>query len=198
MNYSHHQYEIISKKPTAFFWHPEGEIIKVTVIDCDFDKYVTMVDGKGNEYYYKWGYVFNTQEAAEESRDFDYVNWAKSLPDCIDVWKVLLSNKDYAMFKKTKRKNLLSETEWFVAEGDESYYTSTKFKTFKKALAYFGRLDEETTTFAALGENNNVGNLSEIEDGFVWSLPKNRYDKSSRVIKSSHIGKEKTYKQWRK
>ncbi len=203
MNCSHFEYEIVSKQPTAFFWHPEGDIIKVKITHCDFDKYVTMVDEEGNEHHYKWGYVFNTHEDAVLAKDCREefhlcTRWLKESPNSINPWKLLLSNKNYAKFKKIQRKNKLSETEWFVAVGDESYCTATKFKTFKKALTYFGRLGGKTATFAALGEHSNVGTLCEFEDDVVWILPKDKYSKSPRVIKSRHIGKAKTYKQWRK
>ncbi len=202
-----YKYEIVSKQPTAYFYHWEGELKKVHVVNCDFDKYVDMVCvDTGEEFSYKWGYVYNTEKEAtlakkyhEEYLEMDYTE----CPDCIDPWKLLLSNKNYSLYKKTKRKEELAQNKWFVAVDEDSYYTSKHFRNQKAALDCFRKLDDTVIKYAALGEHNCLGNLLELEDDELWWVPEGSYGhhrkgKNTRTLKSRHFGKNKTYKQWRK
>ena len=209
MKTDHWKYEIVSKNPIAYFWHWEGEIKKVRIVGCDFDKRVEMVcEDTGEEFEYKWGYVYNTREDAVANRDFDTDSWINgdielNTPSCINPWKMLLSNKDYALYTKVKRKQYHSANEWFVAVNDESYSTSKKFKTFKQAARYFDNLDHETYEFIGLGENNYLDcNLLEWQDNQIWTIDhgrkKNFNGAKYRMIKSRYLGKNPTYKEWRK
>ncbi|AUR94246.1 hypothetical protein NVP1193O_115 [Vibrio phage 1.193.O._10N.286.52.C6] len=211
MKNHHYDYEIVSKTPVAYFYHWEGEIRKVRIIDCDFDKRVTMFClDTGETFDYKWGYVYNTFEEATKAKhyhedflDIDSGKWLAGCPDCINPWKLLLSNKDYAQYKKIKRKLELAQNKWYVAVDDEAYYNSKHFKTQKAALSYFRKLDSKTIEYAALGEDNIHGNLLEFEDDEIWWIPDGTHGKfgkgkDRRTLKSRHFGKNSTYKQWRK
>lgn len=208
MKDNYRNYEIVSKQPIVYFWHPEGAIKKVRVVDCDFDKRVTMVCvDTGEGYYYKWGYVYDTYEDVVANQNFDYEAWSEGLleldtPACIDPWKLLLSNKNYAKYKKLKRKERSSATQWYVSVDNESYYNSKHFKTQKAALKYFGSLDETMIEFALLGEWNTGLRLLEFENDTLWILEHDHEfsPKSfkNRTLKSRHVGKEETYKDWRK
>lgn len=211
MKTNHWKYEIVSKNPIAYLWHWEGDIKKVRIVNCDFDKRVDMVcEDTGEEFSYKWGYVYNTYEDAALNRDFDYDayvegNISLETPDCIDPWKMLLSNKDYASYKKVKRKQYHSANEWFVATDDDSYSTSKKFPSFKKAGRYFDQLKHEDFEFIGLGENNYLDcNLLEWDrdNDQLWTIDhgrkKNHNGAKYRMIKSRYLGKNPTYKEWRK
>ncbi|CAH9013701.1 conserved hypothetical protein [Vibrio phage 277E43-1] len=205
-----YQYEIVSKQPIAYFFHWKGGVRKVKITDCDFNKHVEMVcQDTGEEFSYKWGYVYNTEEDAVLAEKYhtvydsmDCTQWLRECPNCIDPWKLLLSNKNYSLYKKTKRKEQLAQNKWFVAVDEDSYYTSKKFRTQKAALNYFRTLDN-TISYASLGEHNVLGNLLEFEDNELWWVPKGSYGhhgkgKDKRTLKSRHFGKNETYKQWRK
>jgi len=188
-----YEYEIISKNPTVYFLSPEGNILKVKIIGCDFNKYVDMIDDKGNEISYKWGYVYNTYDDAVVNRDFDFEAWCNDevdydTPSCVDVHKLLLSKKNYSLWKKTKRKEYTSATEWYVAEGTQSLYDAKKFKRFVDALNYLKRQDENKNWY--LGEQSTrLHDIITIEDGVCY------YDDTQdRVVKSRHIGKSFGYK----
>lgn len=193
-------------KPTiAYFLHWEGRIEKIKIIDCDFNKYVTFLYEDGTEEHYKWGYVFETYNLALQALDaYNYVNskedednaweyYMKNYPDCINPYKLLMSKKNYAMFTKLKRKQDKVMTQWYVAIDDESYYTSTKFKTMRKALRYFGKLDGKVIEYACLGEQNTNLTLITFEDNLLWFENNDKYN-----LKSRHIGNVDTYKEWRK
>ena len=202
MKTNYHDYEIVSKNPQVYFWSPTGEIKKVIIIDCDFNKRVTFTYEDGAVDNYKWGYVYNTFEEAilakhyhEGLYEMDCHQWLEECPDCIDVWKLLLSNKNYAQYKKSKRKEDNNKTSWFVTINDQSYFDSTKFKTLKSALDYFRKLDQDDLEFVQLGEYNSNMYLLTFEDDTLY------YEDDKRlgyVLKSRHYGKEPNYKQWRK
>lgn len=206
-----YKYEIVSKQPIAYFYHWEGELKKVRIVDCDFNKYISMVCIEtGEKFNYKWGHVYDTKDKAtlakkyhEDYLDMDCSQWVRECPSCINPWKMLLSNKNYALYKKTKRKEDLSQIEWFVAVNNDSYSTSKHFRNQKAALRYFSKLDTKTLHYAALGENKVLGNLLEFEDDEIWWIPEGSYGnfgkgKNKRTLKSRHFGKNETYKQWRK
>lgn len=186
-------------------------IKKVRIVGCDFDKRVDMVCVEtGEEFEYKWGYVYNTHRDAVLNRDFDYDTYAEgsvplNTPSCINPWKMLLSNKDYALYTKVKRKQANSANEWFVATDDDSYSTSKKFSSFKKAGRYFDQLKHEDFEFIGLGENNYLDcNLLEWDrdNDQLWTIDhgkkKNHHGAKYRMIKSRYLGKNPTYKEWRK
>jgi len=198
-------YMKFNKPITAYFLHWEGRIEKVKIIDCDFNKYVTFLYGDGTEEHYKWGYVFETYDIAQQALDaYNYVNsneekdnvwdyYINKYPDCINPYKLLMSNKNYARFNKFKRKQEKMMTQWYVAIDDGSYYTSTKFKTMREALMYFGKLDDSVIEYACMGEQNTNLTLITFEDNQLWLEDNDKYN-----LKSRHIGKESTYKEWRK
>lgn len=203
MKTKHWKYEIVSKNPVVYFFSPCGDIKEATIIDCDFDKYVTFTYPDGQEDSYKWGYVFKSHSDTELAKKYYTEDGVDYCPNCINPWKMLLNNKNYNMYKKLKRKQREAKTEWFVAVGDDSYSTSKKFKTLIKSLNYLETLDEKEHDFIALGENNNQScNLIEVEDGVLYTIDQGRkrnfYKNKYYTIKSRHVGKVKTYKQWRK
>jgi len=187
---NYYKYEIVSKQPIAYVHSNNGKVCKVKIIGCDFDKRVTLQFEDGNTEEYKWGYVYKTYEGAKAHVDFDYkdCNWEdySKLPQCINPWKMLLSNKTYSLYKKSRIKDN-KETGYYI------YNTTRKeYKTIKEALKVFGSLDEYES--ALLGSNKH-GHLFEIEDNCLveYEIRKGRFP-----IKSRHIGKRSTYKQWRK
>lgn len=203
MKTKHWQYEIVSKKPTAYFVSPKGEILEVVVTNSDFDKYATFTLPNGEEDSYKWAYVYNTLEDAELAKKYYIDGTVDDCPYGINPWKMLLSNKNYHLYCKTKRKQYHSTNEWFVAVNNDSYSTSKKFRTFKKAGKYFDQLNHEELEFAALGENNYLDcNILEWENNQLWTInhgrKKNHKGAKMRTIKSRYLGKNETYKEWRK
>lgn len=196
------KYEVVSKNPLVYFVLSE-EIVEGKIINCDFDKRVTVESIEGEEYFLKWCYVYNSYEEAIQHLNFDWDNGDyESLPECLNPWKLLLSNKDYSNFKKAKRKGRVSQTSWYVAVNDESYFNAKKFKTQKKALSYFNNLDKCEIKYACLGEENTNQILAEFEDNEVWVIDYeskvNFKGFKNRSLKSRHLGKTLTYNDWRK
>lgn len=183
-----YDFENVSKNPTVFFWHPDNKIVKAVITGCDFDKRVDMITEDGEEINYKWGYVYKTYDDAKQNVDFDYENSFEdlcNLPECINPRKMLLSNKDYSMYKKCKRKED-KETGYYVYAGEVRH----TFKTLKRALLFFQDLKDD----GLLGSEKH-GHLLELEDGCLvtYESRKGRFP-----IKSRYLGKLNTYKQWRK
>ena len=205
MKDNYRNYEIVSKNPVAYFMHWDGYVKKVTIIGCDFDKRVTFTYEDGTTENYKWGYLYNTEQDAMDAvvGYQDYLSndsWDLDVPDCINPWKLLISSKDYSMYKKLKRKEDNSCTSWYVSVNDQNYYDSKHFTRLSDALNYFGNLDEKTIDNAVLGEHNtDIGNLIEMENDTVFVIePHKFHGKKGRMLKSRHLGKADTYKQWRK
>ena len=199
--YPHHKYEIVSKNPMVYVWHHSEGVIECTITGCDFNKHVSLLDNKtGENFSYKWGYVYNTYEDAVANSEYIYkedCDMYKLLPDCINVWKLLLSNKDYSLYNKWKRKSESSATEWYVATGMQNYYDSKHFTTLKAALKYFSLLDENVEEWADLGEQNTqIGSVIELEKGVVYTGGSK--GRKGRMLSSFHLGRVQTYKQWRK
>ncbi len=203
-----YDYEIVSKNPIAWLYNHDDTVKKVKIIDCDFNKHVDMVCVEtGEEWSYKWGYVYPTEESTHKAIANTKAWLADEAEyesvDCIDPWKMLLSNKDYSKYKKLKRKEKLAENKWFVAVNDDSYSTSKKFTALRKAAKYFDSLDHDSYEFIALGENNRQDcNFIEWENGQLWIIDQGRktnfHGAKYRTFKSFHLGKNPTYKQWRK
>lgn len=196
-----YDYCIVEKNPTVYFHHWDGEILKVKIIACDFDKRVVMLTDSGEEIEYKWGYVYNTYADALAAKNYDWENDTPETvhPNCINVYKLLLSNKNYNLFKKLRRKEDSKQTDWYVGRLDDSYTTSKKFKRLKEALRYFKEEYYKHKDFF-IAERNTFLDFVEWEEGVLWlgREPSHKYKKFYRVAKSRHLGKEKTYKCWRK
>ena len=198
--YPHHKYEIVSKNPIVYLWHHSEGIIECTITGCDFDKRVFLMDNQsGDNFDYKWCHVYNTYEDALTHLEYEYKEGGDYvlLPNCINVWKILLSNKDYSLYKKSKRKSEASTTDWYVSTDNQNYYDAKHFTTLKAALNHFGKIDETKVEYAVLGEQNTqLGSVIELEKGVVYTG--GFKGGIGRVLNSSHLGREHTYKQWRK
>lgn len=197
------KYEVVSKTAKAFFWHPSGEIKEVTIIDCDFDKRVEFLYEDGNKDDYKWGYLYDTEELASQAMNYElnYIDWESNLPapNCIDPWRLLLSKKNYTQWLKKKRKDKAKETKWFVHisemyQGDYTMVCHT-FKTFKKALKCFSMINENIVKSAFLSDKD-CNELAELDDKQVYVVEND--NPKVRMLKSFHVGKCSTYKDWRK
>lgn len=188
----HYKYEIVSKNPTVYVHSNDDKVCKVKILDCDFNKMVRLQFEDGNIEWYKWGYVYKTYSDAKQHVDFNYRCFTfeelDKLPRCINPWKMLLSNKNYSLCKKFKIKEN-KETGYYIYNP-----TRKEYKTLKEALKVFRDFDEYNDEGAIFG-SNRYGHLFEVEeDGLIeYELRKGRCP-----IKSRHIGKCTTYKQWRK
>lgn len=178
-----HEYEVVEKQFYAYTSR-SGEPSKVLVTDTDFDKriYVEHIS-TGEKEWIKGGYVFYTKEdCLEASLCFAGITDYSGCPSCIDPRKNLLSNKNYALWKKyrrkTKKKNI-----YFVITDDET----KNFKFFNKALMYFSENLE-----------NYCGVFNDRGDIISYEKESDTLFMNSTRIKSRHVGKSDTYKQWRK
>ena len=196
------KYEVVSKNPKVYFII-DDKITDGKVIDCDFDKRVWVESKDVANFYLKWCYVYTSYEDAFLHLNFDWENGDyEKLPRCLNPWQELLSNKDYSNLIKFRRKEKIAQTSWYVAVDDENYFNSKHFKTQKKALEYFSNLDEYKIKYACLGEENTNQILAEFENYEVWIIEHesklNFKGCKNRTLKSRHLGKTLTYKDWRK
>jgi hypothetical protein len=201
-----YKYEIVSKTADVFFWHPDGRILPVTITGCDFDKRVTFTCKEELEFdEYKWGYFYNTYEDVAQAitHELTYIDWevSGSAPDCINPWKLLLNREDYHNYTKHKRKEDAKDTLWCVHLGatyeDEYNWQYFEFKTLKKALTFFGKVDQHKVKLAYLS-GDKCGELLELEDKQLWDTSDKRFNKHFRQVKASHVGRVKGWKDLRK
>ena len=199
------KYEIVTKTAKAFFWHPSGVVKEVTIIDCDFDKRVEFLYEDGTKDEYKWGYFYGTVELASQAMNYElnYIDWESSLPspDCINPWKLLLSKRNYTNWLKKRRKDQAKNTSWYVHLSE--YYEDSEdrgmichqFKTFKRALKCFSMIDECVVKSAFLSDRD-CNELAELYDKQVYVVE--HENPKVRMLKSFHIGKCSTYKEFQK
>lgn len=189
---NYQKYEIVAHNPKAWFWCPKtNKPVEVTLLDCDFDKRVTMETSTGETINYKWGYVYDTESDCQKAIEYDWeLDDYSDHPDCINPWKLMLSRKNYAMFKKMKRK-----------ENNKDGYRlwvndlpSEEVKSLSKSLRKLKSINADTIDSVSLVSERD-GLLFEFKnEEFTFYLTRDGKDR----IKSRHIGKMETYKQLRK
>ena len=117
-----YEYEIIEeyKHFQAWCFDVNGEPVKVKVVGSDFDKYLHCeVDGEKRDYFTKWYSCFKTKEHLLTYKESVLTGTDDYHHTSVNPWKDLLSNKNYARYKKEQRKcktgNLLEpQQKWIV------------------------------------------------------------------------------------
>lgn len=196
-------FEIVSKTPFVYLSTNELGVERVQIYDCDFDKRCKIIRANGELDEVKWGYLFKTPEEVER---FNSYNWEtddyKDLPSCINVYKELLSRKNYAKWKKYDVKEDRANTLYYVADKNENIYSAKfKAKTLKKALRHFAFTLYHIT-------EDEVGLFSERDGCLLYSESKDSlttYESRPRKrcgntvgIKSRHTYRNSGYRELRK
>lgn len=131
------KFEIVDKRPFVFLSTDDLKVEKVQVIDCDFNKYCKIIRANGDIDSTKWCYLFKSQADTEEYND-SVKRIEGSSVNCINVYKMLLSNKNYALWKKANVKEDREKPCFTVTIGSETPYDAKiRVKTLKKALYHF-------------------------------------------------------------
>lgn len=167
--------------------HTDDHVMKeVTLLSFDENKYC-QVEYLGEVYEVKAGYLYKTSDTFNMCGLSYY-----------SVTKLLLPRKEFSLWRKIERREK-SKVCYSIAVDDECMHNSRRFSSLREALFTLASITPSEHHYVALWKEvgrYNSDSLMEYDydtiDWTVWTID------NRPLLKSRRIGKEHTYKQWRK
>ncbi len=151
----YHKYQVVEKFPELFFiCDRDGTVKKGKVEGCDFDKSIYFSEP---DECHKWSYCFHTHQDAQAYLD------TGDNKNCVNPWKTFLSNKNYAMWRKERRKQP-KKNFYRVAVDDENGLECHYFRNKQEALNYFFSIDYSKHYYVGLHDEQFGGGVERMSE----------------------------------